>query len=101
MARWTQYIGLSPEALDFLDKHPNKVIGSWKMATGITFEDVMGSIYEVESGEDPYGGTIIETFAEVEDVTPWSSGPMIHTALRNLSTGEKMFVWKDEDIHDY
>lgn len=101
MARCTQYVGLSPEAIDFLDKHVNKVIGRWKMTTGIAFEDVMGSIYEVESGEDPYGGAIIETFAEVEDITPWLSGPMIHTALRNLSTGEKVFAWKDEDINDY
>lgn len=98
MARSTQYIGLSPSAIEFLSKHKNKSIGSWKMTKGIGYEDVMGSIYEVEVGEN-CGVPYTETYVEIVDVEPWSSGPMIHTALRSLSSGEKLFPWKEDEIH--
>lgn len=99
MARFTQSIGLSKEASEFLKTHNAKTIGSWKMTTGIGYEDVMGSIYEAEIEEDYMGIAQNATYAEVTDTTPWSSGSMIHTALRDLATGEVCFKWKEEDIH--
>ena len=100
MARWTQYIGLSKEAIKFLNDNKYFEIGKWKMTSGICGEEVFGRIYEVHVEEqEPYHTYGIRTYAEVEDVTPWSSGPMIHTALRNLQTGNIEFHWKDEDIH--
>lgn len=102
MARWTQYIGLSKEAHEFLSKNKAKELSKWQMTEGLCSEPVYGSIYEViidsDDGYPPYFGHEIRTYAEVEDVTPWSSGPMIHTALRNLQTGEVEFHWKEEDI---
>jgi hypothetical protein len=103
MARWTQYIGLSKEANEFLHKNETKELARWEMTSGICLEPVYGSIYEVTINNDdcdsPYFGHYVKTYAEVEDVTPWSSGPMIHTALRNLATGVVEFKWKEEDIH--
>lgn len=94
MSRFTQYIGLSPSAKEFLNKHKHEKIASWKMTTGICDEVVTGDIYEV------YDTSLYpSTWAEVEDVCPWSSGPMIHTALRNLCTGEVQYRWKKNEIH--
>lgn len=101
MARWTQYIGLSKEALTFLSENKAKDIGSYVMTQGICFEDVRGKIYEIECLDEMSPTSWKETYVEIEDVTPWSSGPMIHTALRNIRTGEVMFKWKDEEIHQY
>ena len=47
MARFTQYIGLSKEARDFLDKHEHKEIGHYHMTEGIAMEEVSGRIIEV------------------------------------------------------
>jgi hypothetical protein len=106
MARWTQYIGLSKEATEFLSKNKVKELSKWEMTMGICSEPVYGTIYEVtidsndpEDCYPPSFGHEVITYAEVEDVTPWSSGPMIHTALRNLFTGQIEFKWKEEDIH--
>lgn len=99
MARWTQYIGLGAEAIEFLNKNQAKEIGSYVMTEGLCFEDVTGKIYEVERSHEMSPTSWKETYAEIEDVTPWSSGPMIHTALRNIKTGEIVFKWKEEDVH--
>lgn len=114
MARFTQYIGLSPAACEFLNKYPHREIGKWAMTEGIGMETVTGTIYEVDDFQTteeyladleagncyPPSSDRPSTYAEVVDVCPWSSGPMIHTALRNFSTGEICFRWKDDEIHD-
>jgi hypothetical protein len=99
MARFTQFIGLSPAASKFLNEHEHKVIGSWKMTTGIANEDVMGNIYEVVDGTDQFECPCPHTYVEVEQCSPWSSGPMIHTCLLALPSGEKCYEWKDDEIH--
>lgn len=111
--RCTRYIGLSPAARDFLNKYPHRNVGKWVMTEGIEFDLVYGTIYEVddfqtyedymadlESGNRyPPSSNLPSTYAEVVDVTPWSSGPIIHTALRNLQSGEICFRWKDNEIY--
>lgn len=108
----TQYIGLSPSACEFLSKYKHDVIAKWKMTEGIGMEDVMGSIYEVHNYEttEEYLANLENgmcyapdssqpsTWAEVEDICIWSSGPMIHTALRSLRTGEICFRWNKDEI---
>lgn len=98
MARWTQYIGLSKEATNFLSNNKHLELCKYRMTTGICGEPVYGGIYEVHVETSDYFWKA-ETYAEVEDVTPWCSGPMIHTALKNISTGEVIFRWKEEDVH--
>lgn len=98
MARFTQYIGLSPAAEHYLTTHEHREIGQWIMTFGIGYEPVHGTIYEVQVGKDQCGISGVNTYAEIEDVTPWSGGPVIHTCLRNLATGEKCFTWKDDEI---
>ncbi|MPM06324.1 hypothetical protein SDC9_52623 [bioreactor metagenome] len=104
MARFTQYIGLSPAAYEFLSKHDHKERGTWHMTDGIAFEEVSGRIYEVtvqKAMEDGYIAPMdnIQTFVEIEQVTPWSSGPMIHTCLMQLPGGQRCYEWKEEEIH--
>lgn len=99
MARFTQYIGLSPASLEFLAKHKHKEIGKYHMTEGIAYESVVGTIYEITIESNDWPCDDIRTYAEIEDVTPWSSGPMIHTCLRDIRTGEKCFLWKEDEIH--
>lgn len=101
MSRTTQYIGLKPDAHKFLENRNAKQIARWVMTGGLCMEDVHGSIYEVppmdvESGEMPCFQP--ETYVEVEDKTPWSGGPMIHTCLMHLPSGKRCFEWKDEEL---
>lgn len=103
MSRSTQFIGLSKEAHEFLCKNNHKELALYQMTTGLCMEPVYGRIYEVIIDSDncnpPFFGHEVRTYAEVEDATPWSSGPMIHTALRNLQTGAVEFCWNEKDIH--
>ena len=101
MSRFTQYVGLKPEAREFLENRNAKEIASWVMTCGIGMEDVRGSIYEVppmevEPGEMPNFQP--ETYVEVEDKTPWSSGPVIHTCLMLLPSGKRFFEWKEDEL---
>lgn len=100
MARFTQYIGLSPASHDFLSKNEHKIIGKWVMTFGIAQEEVYGNIYEVKVkyGRKEYEYSI-QTYVEYEDVCPWSSGPMIHTALMHIPSGQKNYKWEEEEIH--
>jgi hypothetical protein len=98
MARSTQYIGLSKEAHRFLNEHVHKTIGTWRMSTGIAGEDVTGNIYEVDEGEC-MGERNIRTYVEVEQCSPWSSGPMIHTCLMSLPYGKLCYMWNEKEIH--
>jgi len=105
MARFTQYIGLSKEACDFLDKHEHKELGYYHMTEGIAMEEVSGRIIEVTvhkaTEEDAKYGDFMDTvrlFVEVVQAEPWDSGPMIFTCLMDIPTGEKKFLWSDEDI---
>ena len=105
MSRFTQYIGISPEASEFLSRNNNKVLTKYHMTDGIVFEPVMGSIYEVnikrEENETSYSPIDdVRTYVEVVQAEPWSSGPMIFTCLLDVASGEKCFLWKQEKIDE-
>lgn len=82
--RMTQYIGLTLEAKKFVANA--SVQTNPKMTSGMFEEDVSGSIFEMLDGE---------TLTEVEQCSPWSSGPMIFTCLKN-SKGELLFKWIED-----
>jgi len=107
MARFTQYIGLSPRACKFLENHNYKEIYSYKMTEGIAQEPVMGKIYEctiqVEGRYSLPGNEYTEDvkvlYIEIVQAEPWSSGPMIFTYLKNIITGKIIGAWTDEEIY--
>lgn len=103
MSRTTQYVGIKPEAKEFLEARKAKKIAAWVMTCGIGMEDVYGAIYEVPPDmTDPQNmvNWQAETYVEVEDQTPWSGGPVIHTCLMHLPSGKRCFQWKDEELYN-
>lgn len=108
MARFTQYIGLSPRASEFLKNHNYKQIYSYEMTEGIAQEPVMGNLYEciiqVEGRfscpGNEYKEDIKTLYIEEVQAEPWSSGPMIFTQLRNILTGKILGSWTDEEIYN-
>jgi hypothetical protein len=106
MARFTQYIGLSPRACEFLEKHKYKEIYRYQMTEGIAQEPVMGGLYECtiqvpgrwccEGNEYTEDEKVL--YIEIVQAEPWSSGPMIFTQLKNILTGKIVGAWTDEEI---
>lgn len=107
MARFTQYIGLSPRAWEYLKKYNYKRIYSYEMTEGIAYEPVMGSLYECtiqvlgrwSIPDNEYMEDEKVLYIEVVQAEPWSSGPMIFTQLKNILTGEIVGAWTDEEIN--
>jgi hypothetical protein len=109
MARFTQYIGLSPEAWEFLEGHKYNKIHSYKMTEGICMEPVIGSLYECTIAVPGRWCCLAINYTEDEKVLyievvqsePWDSGPMIFTQLKNILTGEIIGAWTENQINNY
>lgn len=103
MSRTTQFIGLSSDALDFISKHNGKVLCEYEGNTGMFDEPLMYRIYEVEIPYEYYDVPMIkkETYVEVTQAEPWSSGPCIFTCLRHISLDRHIGLWSDKDINNY
>jgi len=76
--RTTQYVGLNKYAHDWLE---GRVIETFdkNLCRGMFNEQVQGTIYHVQA-ENPIN--LMYIAEEVVQDMPWSSGPMIFTALR-------------------
>jgi len=67
----------------------------------------MGDIYECilqregmySCPENRYMEDYTETYVEVVQAEPWSSGPMIFTYLKNINSGKIIGAWTDEEIY--
>jgi len=106
MARHTQYIGLSPRAWEFLNKHNYKEIYKYKMTEGIANEPVMGCLYECtikvpgrwSCPDNEYMEDEKTLYIETVQSEIWSGGPMIFTQLKNILTGEIIGAWTEEEM---
>jgi len=81
--RTTQYIGLTAEASRFvhsLERLPDNP----RMTQGMFLEDIPGGVWRKS-------GTI---YREIEQASPWSSGPMIFTCLE--ANGQRYFPWIED-----
>ena len=83
MARQTQYIGLNKFAIE-LTRTALKV-EEYKMTFGMFQEEVTGRIFHMTPPKGPNKALI---YKEVVQATPWSSGPMIFTALQQTLVKE-------------
>jgi len=107
MARFTQYIGLSPRAWEYLKDNNYKEIYRYEMTEGIAQESVMGSLYECtiqlpgrySCEVNEYMEDVKVLYIEVVQAEPWSSGPMIFTFLKNILTGGMVGLWTEEEIN--
>ena len=90
--RMTQYIGHTIPVQDFIKtcEQVKKVDTVYGM-----FDEEVCDLYQYKDHE----GNIWEEF---EQFTPWSSGPMIFLAIKNLNTGEvKGWVENDRGTGEY
>ncbi len=76
--RTTQYIGLNDYAKNLV-KDAIRVEVNPKMTFGMFEEDVPGKIYFCKDIRNP---DLEIRYEEVEQASPWSSGPMIFTCLK-------------------
>ena len=85
MARTTQYVGLTQDALNYVQKHS---LGEEDVVitAGITLEPVYGKIYHLPPHKGPNKGLYLR---EVVQASPWSSGPMIFTCLHAVLVKER------------
>lgn len=80
MARMTQYIGLNAKAVAYLAVNEfNRIENPRNYTTGM-FDEVI----PLGTWERTVNG-IVERVLEVEQISPWSSGPMIFTCLTNTN----------------
>ena len=87
MSRSTQLIGHTNAALDFITNLEEvNIIGE---VIGMFGE----SVYTLHEYFNNKNG---ETYKEFIQFSPWSSGPMIFLALKNIRTGE-ILGWKEDD----
>ena len=106
--RETQNMGLSQEALDWLDKHAERT----KVKTCPTCKHTTGGGYDCEvydketgvsrgmfdDGPELYSyKTDRETVVEIVQAVPWSSGPCIFLCLQDKE-GKKIGEWSQEEI---
>ncbi len=98
--RCTQFIGLSKEARDFINKYNGKKLCEYEGNTGMFEEPLMYGIYEVEIPYNYYGVEMTrkETYIEITQAEPWSSGSCIFTCLENIITKHRIGKWSEEDI---
>jgi hypothetical protein len=101
MARFTQFFGLSKEAKERVEDA--EIIATYKGTEGIAGEPVEFMIFKVKNTYD-YDGIEMEdfeTYAEVMQAEPWSSGPCIFTCLINLrKPAELLYLWDRESIEN-
>lgn len=101
MARHEQYMGLNHKALKFLDENKAKEIGQYKMIATVYSNDfIYGSIYEIINNSEQ-GFNYADTYIEVIDFEPWSSGPMYFIALFNMTTRQVEFRWTNKELSVY
>ncbi len=94
-------MGLNHKALKFLEENKAKEIGSYKMIVGAYSNDfIYGSIYEIIN-ENEQGFNYADTYIEVVDFEPWSSGPMYFIALFNMNTKQVEFRWTNKELAIY
>lgn len=109
MSRTTQFIGLNNEAFEFISNHKGRILCEYYMTEGMFDEPVMGSIYECvleregrwSFPENKYKEEYKETFVEVVQAAPWSSGMCIFTCLKYIDREEFVGRWSDEDINGW
>ena len=90
--RETQYIGLKEGVREFLKKHQKGKSRRWGKTVGMFDEEIPLYEYELQGGE---------VLREVEQCSPWSSGPCIFLCLEKQFTGERIFQWTEEEINAY
>jgi len=113
MARTTQYIGLSKEAIDYLKKYNALELCKYHMTTGLCQEPVMGSIYECDIFNPrswPYNYEKDEHISigkallvEVVQREIWDAGPMVFTCLwmPNIDkTCGTVGMWSKDEIYE-
>jgi len=102
MSRTTQFIGLNSEALEFISKNNGKLLCKYEGNTGMFDEPLMYGIYEVEIPYKYYDiqMTRKETYVEITQAEPWSSGPCIFTCLKYIISDKYVGLWSDEEINN-
>lgn len=105
--RCTQIIGISPEAWEFLKENVAMIPCAPCPHCGEPTSEKMDCYsYEDASYLGMFDdGPLLEEYTlkdgskvrEVEQATPWSSGPCIFLCLEN-EKGERMFEWPQEEI---
>jgi len=97
MSRSDQWIGLPPEAEEWIEKHNLQSIKS-EVALEMAFDVGSVSLREFyEPGIDPETGMYV--CREVEQCTPWSSGPCYFTKLVDAYNRD-IFSWSPADIRN-
>ena len=103
--RCTQWVGLSVEARDFLDKNANTIGSRPCPHCGKHTEEVMETVKVDACATGMFGEELpLEAWKlkdgrvaqEVEQASPWSSGPVIFTCLE--IDGERIGEWPQEKI---
>jgi hypothetical protein len=94
MSRTTQYIGLNNWALKLVKDSIKQE--TYKMTTGMFDEPVYGSVYHMVP---PKGPNKALKYIEVVQDTPWSSGPMVFTALKQVLVKESGQVIEDNVLY--
>lgn len=85
--RCTQFIGLNNAAKAFVSGF-TRLADDPEMTYGMFDEPIAGGLWE-----DPVTKL---RFREVEQVSLWSSGPMIFTCIVREERDEKLFEWKED-----
>ena len=104
--RCTQFIKLNKEAREFLNKHNGIKLCEYNMTEGMFDETIKGSIYECtlqREGQYSFPGNEYmedyqDTYIEIVQAEPWSSGPCIFTCLKHIIRDEYIGKWAEEDI---
>lgn len=99
MARYTQYIGLPPAALKFIEEEGLEQWLTYQGSIGIAGEPVFYRAYK-KKYEPEFDPPYEKIFFEVTQWVPWSSGPMIFTKLVDVMTG-RTWEWTAEEIDQY
>ncbi len=90
--RCTQIIGLNREACEFISKHTFSYM-VYEDATdqGMFDDGPMLTEYVLQDGSK---------VREFIQAVPWSSGPCIFLALKDVESGKILFPWDEETINN-
>ncbi len=101
--RMTQHIGLNDRASRIVEG--GEKIATYVVTRGMFDEPIVGGIWKIKQYTEEWGVQSESEYvvAEYEQCAPWSSGPMIFTALRYVNTGDVVTgsLWTDEEINQY
>jgi hypothetical protein len=87
--RTTQYIGLNALAIEYTTTMNLQIQDKRHFTLGMFDEEVPLSMWMHSDGS---------IYKEIEQCSPWSSGPMIFTCLED-EDGNKLFQWlQDSDV---